>query len=108
MELKELLDFIRDQDEKIKNKPVNASATRKERVLGRTVKVTEELGELCDAILAADGDQRKEKLEKSSKENLEGEFADVIITTLLLAHSLGVDIEEALSKKVEMINKRHV
>jgi NTP pyrophosphatase (non-canonical NTP hydrolase) len=37
---------------------------------------------------------------------LELEFADVIITTLLLANSLNVDINKSLEKKVNIIKNR--
>ncbi len=51
--------------------------------------------------------QRKQKLKNLDKENLHGEFADVIITTLLLAKAMNIDIEKALEKKIEKINKRY-
>ena len=51
--------------------------------------------------------QRKQKLDNHDKENLPEEFADVIITALLLAKAMNVDIEAALEKKVEKVNKRY-
>ena len=75
--------------------------------MARTVKLTEELGELCNEVLAFNGDQRKEKLDKYDKNNLPNEFADVIITTLLLAKTMNVDIQEALKQKIKSINERY-
>lgn len=41
------------------------------------------------------------------KNNLPNEFADVIITILLLAKSMDVDIPQALAEKIKKINKRY-
>jgi len=65
------------------------------------------LGELCDEILAHNSMQRKQKLDNHNKDNLSEEFADVIITTLLLAKAMNVDIEKALERKIEKVNKRY-
>ena len=51
--------------------------------------------------------QRKQKLDNHNKDNLSGEFADVIITTLLLAKAMNVDIEKALERKIEKVSKRY-
>lgn len=107
MELKELLDFIDLEDQRLIKRFGKNSSTQQERILARTVKLTEELGELCNEVLASNGDQRKEKLVDNDKDNLPDEFADVVITTLLLAKSMGVNIKEALIKKIEKINKRY-
>jgi len=73
-----------------------------------TIKIMEELGELCNDVLAHSGIQRKEKLDNYDKSNIEEEFADVIITTFNLAHNMDVDLEQALKKKMERIEKRFV
>ena len=68
-------------------------------------KVVEEVGELSEAILINDGIQRKDKLSKSKKE-LEGEFADVILTTMILAQELNVNMDKALTEKIKKIKAR--
>jgi len=105
MELKELLQFINKADKNLKEK-FGHNSTEKERVLARTVKVTEELGELCEEILAYYKDQRKEKLDNLDKDNLSDEFADVVIVTLLLAKAMDIDIEKALENKIAKIEER--
>src|SRR5687768_4567792 len=105
MTLQELLDFIDLEDSRLK-KRYGYTDTEK-RILGRTVKLNEEIGELCSAILANSGFQRKDKLDYHKRDNLIEEFADVIITTLLIAKVLDVDIEYAISKKISKINKRY-
>jgi len=71
------------------------------------VKLAEEFGELCDEVLAYNSMQRKDKLDNIVEGNLAEEFADVIITSLLLANAMNVDIEKALEKKMEKIDKRY-
>lgn len=107
MDLNQLLEFITLEDKRLIERFGKNSSTQQERILARTVKLTEELGELCNEVLASNNDQRQEKLDKHDKDNLPIEFADVIITTLLLAKSMNVDIKEALIKKIEKINKRY-
>jgi len=105
MEFKELLKFIETEDGRLKK---HYDLTDQEKhVFARTIKLTEELGELCNEVLAHSSLQRKDKMEKHDQENLPEEFADVMITTLLLAKSMNVDIEKALEKKIEKINKRY-
>ncbi|MEK7531552.1 MAG: MazG nucleotide pyrophosphohydrolase domain-containing protein [Patescibacteria group bacterium] len=106
MTLEDLQNFINEQDTLFRSAK-SASQTERERVLARTVKISEELGELCDEVLASMGDQRSGKLEVRDSENLSGEFADVIITTFLLAKSMNVNVSEALEKKIKKIRERH-
>ncbi len=105
MELKELQKFIDIEHERLKS--LYGYDDNEKRILARTVKLTEELGELCDEVLAHDSIQRKEKLENRDRENLQEEFADVIITTHLLAKALNIDVEKALEKKMMKINERY-
>lgn len=82
------------------------SETKREEILARMTKLTEESGELADEVLAHSGHQRKEKLEEKETDALEKEFADVFITTLLLAEEMGIDVSAALRLKIEKINAR--
>lgn len=81
--------------------------TQKDRIFARTIKLGEEYGELCDAVLASVGDQRRDKLTKEKAGNLEGEFADVVIVTFMLAKAMDVDIMSALDGKIQKIRKRN-
>jgi NTP pyrophosphatase (non-canonical NTP hydrolase) len=76
-------------------------------ILTRTIKLNEEVGELCNDILSVLKLQRKSKLEKFDKRNFYEEFADVIITTIMLANSAGVDIERAINDKMKKIESRY-
>lgn len=98
--------FIKAQDRLLRSSK-NSSQTERERILARTIKIAEEFGELCDEVLASIGDQRKGKMTGRDLDNLSDEFADVIITTFLLASSMNIDIPLALSKKIEKIKAKH-
>ncbi|MDD5043149.1 MAG: MazG nucleotide pyrophosphohydrolase domain-containing protein [Patescibacteria group bacterium] len=106
MDFQELLKFIDIEDERLKKK-YGEEMDKEKRILARTVKLAEELGELSEAVLSYNSLQRKDKLDNYKKEELETEFADVIITTLLLAKLMDVDIAKALEEKMEKINKRY-
>jgi NTP pyrophosphatase (non-canonical NTP hydrolase) len=80
---------------------------QEKRILARAVKVSEEVGELCNEVLVFNSLQRKQKLESSDTENLPEEFADVLITVLLLARAMDVDVQAALEKKIKNINLRY-
>lgn len=80
------------------------SLTKKEKdVLAKTVKLSEEVGELSNEILATLSLQRKSKLEKTSKKNMYEEFADVILSTAALANTMGVDLNRAVKAKLEKV-----
>ncbi len=104
--MKELLKFIDFEDDRL-NKHYGIPQDKK--ILARTVKLTEELGELCNEVLAHSTLLPKHKLDNHDNENIKEEFADVIITTMLLAKAMGVDMEKALETKIEKIRtKREV
>lgn len=78
--------------------------TKKEKdILAKTVKLSEEVGELSNEILSMLSLQRKSKLEKSNKQNMYEEFADVILTTAALANRMGVDLNRAVKAKLEKV-----
>jgi len=106
MNLKNLQQNIKENNEKIPN--VYLLKTDKEQeILARTVKLNEEVGELCNDILAVLKMQRKSKLEKFDKRNFYEEFADVLITTIQLATVAGVDIERAIGDKLKKIEEKY-
>jgi len=61
----------------------------------------EEVGELANEI-------NKPKLRNKplNKENLNGEFADVVLQISVLADLLEVDIEEAIENKIKVLKER--
>ncbi len=80
------------------------SLTKKEKdILAKTVKLSEEVGELSNEILSTLSLQRKSKLEKTNKKNMFEEFADVILSTAALANSMGVDLDRAIRAKLTKV-----
>lgn len=106
MHLKDLRIFIKKEDKRLR-KSHGYYKDEEKRILARTVKLGEEMGELCDEVLSFNAMQRQDKLVKHEASNLSEEFADVIITTLLLAEVMNVDIEKALKQKMQKIDKRY-
>ena len=106
MNLKSLQKEVKLLNEKTRPHYKLYSQQEKE-ILTKAIKLNEEVGELCNDILAVLKLQRKAKLDKFEKRNFYEEFADVIITTLMLASVAGVDIERAIRDKLKKIEKRY-
>ena len=66
------------------------------------VQFVEEVGELAKKI-------NKPKLRKQEidRENLNGEFADVVLQLFILADILDVDVEDAVESKLKILKERH-
>lgn len=78
--------------------------TKKEKdILAKTVKLSEEVGELSNEILSTLSLQRKSKLEKANKKNMYEEFADVILSTVALANSMKVNLDRAVKEKLKKV-----
>lgn len=107
MNLKALQGKVNELTQKTKPHYKLYTQTEKE-ILTRTVKLNEEVGELCNDILSVLRLQRKAKLEKFDRHNIYQEFADVIITTIQLAVATGVDIDRAVHDKLEKIEHRYM
>ena len=106
MTIEELQQFISDQDAYFRARRAG-DFTPREHVFARTIKLGEEYGELCDEVLASIDGQRAEKMNGREASHLEDEFADVLITTFMLAKAMDVDIMKALDHKVPKIRERN-
>jgi len=62
----------------------------------------EEVGELAKEI-----NKPKLRNKEIDRENLNGEFADVILQLFTLAKMLNVDAEEAVESKIKILKERH-
>ncbi len=106
MNFNNLQEIIKVMDEN--KKPHYKLYTQREKeILTKTIKLNEEVGELCNDILSVLKLQRKSKLDKFDKRNFYEEFADVIITTVQLANSAGVDVNRAITDKIKKIEARY-
>ena len=86
-----------------KNLNTNFEQEYIEKVFARSMKLSEEVGELISEILKKFYKKREQSFDET---NLKQEFADVILTTLLLAKSLDIDINECLAMKLKKIEER--
>jgi NTP pyrophosphatase (non-canonical NTP hydrolase) len=75
-------------------------------IFARMVKITEELGELSEAVLSSFQLQRTDKL-KLGKKEISNEIADVLIGVMLLANQLDIDIAKTLEEKINIIKARN-
>jgi NTP pyrophosphatase (non-canonical NTP hydrolase) len=69
--------------------------------LASMAKLSEEVGELSEVILAKCMLQHKKKKEK--KHDLPQEIADVLIVTLIIAKHMKVDVKKALEENIKNI-----
>ena len=105
MKIKELTQFIEGYNKRLKEK-FGGEDDQEKIILKSTVKLTEELGELCDEVLAVSSIQREEKMKNRDEKNLSGEFADVLIAVCMLAEDMGIDLEKAVQNKIKIIKER--
>lgn len=105
MDLDELLSFVSTENERLRE--YHSRLDEENVLLSQTVKLNEEIGELCDSVLAYDSLQRSEKLEVFEEQDLEDEVADVVITTFLLADTIDMDIGAALERRADAIETRY-
>jgi NTP pyrophosphatase (non-canonical NTP hydrolase) len=104
MELTEIDQFIEEEIQRLEK--YYRDKNKNELTMAMGFKLIEELGELFKEALGHKGYQTKAKLEKLNKDEIKKEFADVIITTLILAKRFNVDIEQAIKIKMDEIKKR--
>lgn len=103
MDLEDLLKFIKKEHQRLmKFYKIKDPKKLKHPI---TIKVMEEVGELAQKILASDGYQRKEKLAKMKGE-VAHELIDVLITVLILAENMGIDVNEHFDKAIKKREKR--
>jgi NTP pyrophosphatase (non-canonical NTP hydrolase) len=79
--------------------------SKPEAVLSSTVKLSEEVWELSEQVMLWRWRQRGEKGTYNT-EDAGKEIADVIISTMMIAHELDIDVQQALEKKIISIRKK--
>lgn len=101
----ELTNFINEQTAYLTSLNTDEyNADIEKRSYAQTVKLSEEVGELCEAILAHFNNQKRDKNGKEYSK--EGEVADVMITLLILCQHLKIDASKALETKIKVITER--
>jgi len=84
-------------------KATNGDFSERERLFSRLIKLNEEVGELCEAVLA---EQDKNQRQKGRATDVDGELADVLICTLLLTLNRKVSIWENVDSKLTHVLER--
>ncbi len=93
---KKNLDFRRERDwEQFHNS--------KDQALSLVLEATEVL----EHFQWKNGEQIKNYLESGGKEELQKELADVMNFVLLMAHDLNIDLEQAISEKIEENGRKY-
>ena len=105
MEFKDINKFVDGEIKRLEN--YYDLKADEELTLAMALKIGEELGELFNEVLAHKGYQRKSKLDKLDKKEIEGEFADVVLTTFMLARRFNIDLGSALKDKIDKIQSRN-
>lgn len=104
MVLGKLVNFIKMENERlVKRFDIK---DKEKRIFATLAKISEEEGELSGAVLSYLKLQRRDKT-RQTKTDVSDEVADVLITTMLLADQLGIDIEKCLESKIKRINDRY-
>lgn len=79
----------------------NPDMTQKERLFSRVIKLNEEVGELCEAILS---EEDKNQRSKEKIINVDAELADILICALLLAQDRDKDVWKEVESKLEKLS----
>lgn len=106
MKLSEVQEFAREENVRLL-KNYYRDYDQEKRIYAAMVKITEEVGELGNEVLKHHNLQRSSKMIGHKEEHLGTEMADVVITVLLLADQLGIDLEKSLKQKIEKIENRY-
>ncbi len=101
---KKLLETIKIINENLNKKHHYDSKNMK--ILAGCTKLQEEAGELSGEVLTFLKIARKKKIDNFKFEDLESEFADVVLSLLVLADDMWIDINKALKNKLEIIENR--
>lgn len=92
---KKILKFRNDRDWKQFHDPKNLAEA-----------ISIEASELLEIFLWSKVGESK-KIAQDKKENISNELADIINFAILFAHETGIDIEEAILKKLEENNEKY-
>lgn len=92
---RKILKFRNDRDWKQFHDPKNLAEA-----------ISIEASELLEIFLWSKVGESK-KIAQDKKENISNELADIINFAILFAHETGIDIEEAILKKLEENNEKY-
>ncbi len=100
--MEKLIEFAKLESERLRSR---FDWSDKEFALLNTIKLGEEVGEVNNEVLKYFKCGRNNKLEE--KNELSNEIADVMVVCAVLAGSMSLDLNEAIEKKIKIIEERH-
>lgn len=72
--------------------------------LAQMARLTEEMGELAREVNHHYGEKKKKATE--AENTVEEELGDVLITTIMMANSLNIDLSDVFARNMAKFNKR--
>jgi NTP pyrophosphatase (non-canonical NTP hydrolase) len=81
--------------------------TKEVRVLAKLSKIQEELGELTNEVHAYLGFHQASPHKHDDPKNLGKEWADVILTIILLGTELDLNLNQELTERIKFIKQRY-
>ena len=102
----DFLAFIDAHEATLRAKRPNEAADHRMYALTRLGKLTEEAGEVADAILTYYGAQRASKQKQPSTDSIAEELADMYIVLTVIAKHFDLDVYELLQRKAAKMEQR--
>lgn len=102
--MEELKQFIIEQEAYLQQKYPDLFKDPEKAAYARVAKLSEEVGELSEAVLHYFNLQRKVKDAKDM--SIGSEIADIIIVVLVFARQLDIDIDKYISDKIKVLKQR--
>ncbi len=99
--------MISDLQNKVKEieKLIKSKTNKELSAYAKSTMIAGEVGELCDEIIALEGDRVEDK-SYDNKEELAKEIVDVIFNALTIANHYNVELEDHLIKRLDgIVNK---
>lgn len=100
------LSFLDELYQKNADRQVEWDASDKIDVTFKALEFVGEVGEMCNNIKKVRREELGIKGSRCTREDLESEFGDVMITLALLADAVGVDLEQVTKEKFNATSEK--
>lgn len=100
------LSFLDELYQKNAERQIEWDATNEIDVMYRALEFVGEVGEMCNNIKKVRREELGLKGSRCTREDLESEFGDVMITLALLADAVGVDLEQVTKEKFNATSEK--
>lgn len=100
------MSFIKELYQKNAERQIEWDASDDIEVLFKTVEFVGEVGEMCNNIKKVKREELGLAGSRCTREDLESEFGDVMITLALLADHVGIDLEQVTKEKFNATSEK--